>query len=92
MHHASSHPPCPSEYPSRYPREYERLRSTLKRRVEQLRENRAVQQYSGSALVTGGVIKMGATFNFIFIDGECPTAVDGIVCMIPDLPEPFICS
>ena len=40
----------------------------MKRKVESVRQSRVVQQYSDGS-PSYGTIKMGATFNFMFIDG-----------------------
>ena len=68
-----THSQLPSHH--RYPKDYQQLIPNMKQRVEAVRQRHTVQQYSADPVHTtttfphGGRIKMGLTFNFIFIDG-----------------------
>ena len=59
----------PSVSHRRYPWEYRSLITSIKGRVQTMRKSHAVQQYSGGP-ASHGWVKIGATFNFMYIDGE----------------------
>ena len=58
----------------RYPWEYRSLITSIKGRVEAMRKSHAVQQYSGGP-ASHGPVKIGATFNYFYMDGDAQAGI-----------------